>query len=215
MDIELRLSTSRTPIPNTAEWRVAARGSGVFHTWIWSGGPLDEPRDRNPLDDPQYRPRDNSFTLSSPSTLPEVIGVGAIANLGSGVSCQIPIEACSRILKIGDLFPFSSRGPSSGWPAQARPCGSGGADLRPWSGDSTNYRTAAGTSVSAPVVAGAVALYFERFPQVTNREVWLRPDLESAASGEFHRGDPQPRLGIRQARRRRLSAGTAHGGRGR
>ena len=167
--------------PEPAEWRVAARGSGVFHTWLWSGGPLDEPV-QEPLDDPQYRPRDNHYTVSSPSTSPEVIAVGAFANR----DLEFLGDASPGLfdnLKIGDLLPSSSRGPALDGllkPDLVAP----GVVTSAWRGDSTNYRTAAGTSISAPVVAGAVALYFERFPQATNREVW-RALTESAASDEF------------------------------
>ncbi len=167
--------------PELSEWRVAAKGRGVFHTWLWSGGPGDEPV-QEPLDDPQYRPRDNYYTLLSPSTSPEVIAVGAIANRDLEFLADTEKDLFED-LKTGDLLPFSSRGPALDGllkPDLVAP----GVLTSAWSGDSTNYRTAAGTSVSAPVVAGAVALYFERFPQATNREVW-RALTESAASDEF------------------------------
>ena len=167
--------------PELAEWRVAARGSGVFHTWVRSGGPLDEPV-QEPLDDPQYRSRDNSYTLSSPSTSPEVVAVGAFASRDLEFLRDTYQDLLNN-LKIGDLLPFSSRGPALDGllkPDLVAP----GVLTAAFSGDSTNYRTAAGTSISSPVVAGAVALYFERFPRATNREVW-RALTESAASDEF------------------------------
>ena len=167
--------------PELAEWRVAARGSGVLHTWLWSGGPLDEPV-LGPLDDPQYRPRDNYYTLLSPSTSPEVIAVGAIANRDLEFLADSEKDLFED-LKIGDLLPFSSRGPALDGLLKPDLVGPGVLTAA-WSGDSTNYRTAAGTSISAPVVAGAVALYFERFPRATNREVW-RALTESAVSDEF------------------------------
>ena len=160
---------------------MAARGSGVLHTWLWSGGLLDEPV-QGPLDDPQYRPRDNYYTLLSPSTSPEVIAVGAIANRDLEFLAD-NYPGLFDDLKIGDLLPFSSRGPALDGllkPDLVAP----GVLTAAWSGDSTNYRTAAGTSVSAPVVAGAIALYFERHPEATNRDVW-RALTESAASDEF------------------------------
>ena len=180
MDIELFIHIEDTN-PEPVEWRVAARGSGVFHTWLWSGGPLDEPV-QGPLDDPLYRPRDNYYTLSSPSTFPEVIAVGAFANRDLEFLADTYLDLFDD-LKIGDLLPFSSRGPALDGllkPDLVAP----GVLTAAWSGDSTSYRTAAGTSISSPVVAGAVALYFERFPQATNREVW-RALTESAASDEF------------------------------
>ena len=137
---------------------------------------------QEPLDDPQYRPRDNYYTLLSPSTSPEVIAVGAIANRDLEFLADTEKDLFED-LKTGDLLPFSSRGPALDGllkPDLVAP----GVLTAAWSGDSTKYRTGAGTSFSSPVVAGAVALYFERFPQATNREVW-RALTESAASDEF------------------------------
>ena len=179
MGVSLRLQIEDTN-PNTVKWRIAARGSGVFHTWVWPRRPLDESL-LEPLEDPQFRPRDNYYTLSSPSTSPEVISVGAFANRDLDFS-----DTYAGLFgdpTVGDLMPFSSRGPSLEGllkPDLVAP----GALTAAWSGDSTKYRTEAGTSFSSPVVAGAVALYFQRFPQATNREVW-RALTESATSDDF------------------------------
>ena len=164
--------------PELAEWRVAARGSGVLHTY-WSGRSLSS---GEPLGDPQYRPSNNYYTLVSPGSFPEVITVGAFANRDLGFLGDRYLDLFDD-LKIGDILPFSSRGPTLDGlikPDLVAP----GVLTAPFSGDSTKYLTATGTSASAPVVAGAVALYFERFPQATNREVW-RALTESAASDEF------------------------------
>ena len=165
--------------PELAEWRVAARGSGVLHTWLWSGRSLSS---GEPLGDPQYRPSDNYYTLVSPGSFQEIITVGAFANRDLGFLGDRYRDLFGD-QKIRDLLPFSSRGPALGGlikPDLVAP----GVLTAPFSGDSTKYLTATGTSASAPVVAGAVALYFERFPQATNRDVW-RALTESAASDEF------------------------------
>ena len=165
-------------MPEQSDWRFAAKGSGVLHVWVRSRAP-SQVLDSRSIDDPYFQPYDNLYTLSYPSTSPEVISVGAFAN-------RVP-DAYEN-LQAGDLMPYSSRGPSLDGllkPDLIAPSVLTAAR----SGDSTRYRDGfgrggGGTSAASPVVAGAVALYFERFPQATNREVW-RALTESAASDEF------------------------------
>ena len=162
-------------MPEPADWIVAARGSGVLHVWSFEAQPEGA---REAPEDPQFRPLDNRYGIVDPSTSPEVISVGAFANRDLDFRPNVYED-----LAVGDLLPFSSRGPTLDGllkPDLVAP----GVLTAARSGDSTKYRTSAGTSASAPVVAGAVALYFERFPQATNREVW-RALTESAASDEF------------------------------
>ena len=157
------------------DWIVAGRGSGELHVWSAEVQP-DEPREA--AEDPLFRPLDHGYGIVNPANSPEVIAVGAFANRELDFRPNAYED-----LAVGDLLPFSSRGPTLEGllkPDLVAP----GVLTAAWSGDSTKYRTAAGTSVSAPVVAGALALYFERFPQATNREVW-RALTESAASDEF------------------------------
>ena len=161
-----------------SDWRVAAKGSGVLHVWMLSSAPSPVQESRS-IDDPYFQPQDNLYTLSYPSTSPEVISVGAFAN-------RVP-DAYEN-LQPGDLMPFSSRGPSLDGllkPDLVAPSVLTAARR----GDSTRYRDgpgprSGGTSAASPVVAGAVALYFERFPRATNREVW-RALTGTAASDEF------------------------------
>ena len=158
-----------------ADWIVAARGSGGLHVWAHTPQPQGV---REAPEDPQFRPFDNRYGIIPPGTSPEVISVGAFANRDLDFRADTYED-----LTVGDLLPFSSRGPTLDEllkPDLVAP----GVLTAAWSGDSTKYRTAAGTSASAPVVAGAVALYFERFPQATNREVW-RALTGTAASDEF------------------------------
>ena len=162
-------------IPEPADWIVTARGSGVLHVWAHTPQPQGV---RQAPEDPQFRPFDNRYGIVAPGTSSEVISVGAFANRDLDFRPDVYED-----LAIGDLLPFSSRGPTLDGllkPDLVAP----GVLTAAWSGDSTKYRTGAGTSFSSPVVAGAVALYFERFPQATNREVW-RALTESAASDEF------------------------------
>ncbi len=165
-------------MPEQSDWRFAAKGSGVLHVWVRSRAP-SQVLDSRSIDDPYFQPYDNLYTLSYPSTSPEVISVGAFAN-------RVP-DAYEN-LQAGDLMPYSSRGPSLDGllkPDLIAPSVLTAAR----SGDSTRYRDGfgrggGGTSAASPVVAGAVALYFERFPRATNREVW-RALTESATSDEF------------------------------
>ena len=158
-----------------ADWIVAARGRGMLHVWAHSA---QSEGVRQAPEDPQFMPFDNRYGIVYPSSSAEVISVGAFANRDLDFR-----PGTYEGLAVGDLLPFSSRGPALDGllkPDLVAP----GVLTAARSGDSTRYRTAAGTSASAPVVAGAVALYFERFPRATNREVW-RALTESAASDEF------------------------------
>ncbi len=165
-------------VPEVSDWRLVAKGSGVLHVWMLADAPQQVTNSRS-NHDPYFHPHDNLYTLSYPSTSPEVISVGAFAN-------RVP-DAYEN-LQAGDLMPFSSRGPSLDGllkPDLVAPSVLTAAR----SGDSTRYRDGfgprgGGTSAASPVVAGAVALYFERFPRATNREVW-RALTESAVSDEF------------------------------
>ena len=138
-------------------WRLMARGQGTIHVWSWLG----EGVIRRDLDaETGYRPADNYYMVISPGTSEEVIAVGAYANM------EVPAIG----LELGDLLPFSSRGPTID--ERIKP------DL---AAPGITYSTShvgidgraggAGTSLSAPVVAGAVALYLENHPTATSREI--------------------------------------------
>ncbi len=137
-------------------WRLMARGQGTIHVWSRLGEGLI----RRDLDvETGYRPADNYYMIISPGTSGEVIAVGAYANM----------EIFPGIEQ-GDLLPFSSRGPTID--GRIKP------DLvAPGITYSTSHAgidgraIGAGTSLSAPVVAGAVALYLEKHPTATNREI--------------------------------------------
>ena len=101
------------------DWIVAARGSGVLHVWSADA----QPDVVYESEDPLFRPLDNRYTIVNPSTSSEIISVGAFANR----ALPEPYED----LPVGDLLPFSSRGPYSRGIAEARPCCAWGADRSP------------------------------------------------------------------------------------
>ncbi len=152
-------------------WRFMAKGQGIIHVWTHFG----EPVTRSDLSsETGYRPLDNRYMVPSPAASGEVIAAGAYANI------QPPV--LPRVDQ-GDLLPLSSRGPTIH--ERIKPDLVAPGVLYTSSHVGIDKRVGVyGTSFSAPVVAGAVALYFERFPQATNRDVW-RALTESAASDEF------------------------------
>ena len=138
-------------------WRFMAKGQGRIHVWISIFGETVIRRDLDA--DTGYRPQDSYYTILSPEASEEVIAVGAYANM----------EAFPGVEQ-GDLLPFSSRGPAID--GRIKP------DLAaPGITYSTSHvgidgrAIGAGTSLSAPVVAGAVALYLEKYPTATNQEI--------------------------------------------
>ena len=137
-------------------WRLMARGQGTIHVWSLLGeGVIMRDLDA----DTGYRPADNFYGILSPGTSREVIAVGAYANM----------EIFPGVEQ-GDLLPFSSRGPTID--GRIKPD-----FVAPGITYSTSHvgidgrAISAGTSLSAPVVAGAVALYLEKHPTATNREI--------------------------------------------
>lgn len=155
-------------------WFVAARGTGVVHLWNpFFGTSADQPEDSD-VSDMTYKPLDNRYTVFWPASSPAVIAVGAYANKPS------PLEVST-----GDLLPSSSRGPSilgDAKPEITAP----GVLTSASSTTQDGYQTGAGTSMSAPVVAGAVALYLQRFPTAALETV--RADLLQGAREDSHTG---------------------------
>jgi hypothetical protein len=150
-------------------WRLMVRGSGEIH--VWSYFVLSaEHRDVNltVLDD-GYWPTDNRVSVAMPATAKNAIAVGSY--VGSVLD--------GKSLTEGDLVVFSSRGPSADGrpkPELTAPGENVISTLSQWAVPERSTRTGlhqllSGTSMSAPVVTGAAALYFQQNPNATYAEV--------------------------------------------
>ncbi len=161
-------------------WRIRIRGivveDGQIHAW--SG--TDEPATTAHLflGDPT-----SDCTVGMPATVEEAIVVGSFV---SQPEVTAPIENIKTALRVGDLSPFSSRGPTrtdSKKPdivapgqyitaALASDSEMATADhFRPRHHETEPYLALQGTSMSTPFVAGVVALMLQRCKTLTPQDV--------------------------------------------
>ncbi|MDE2808577.1 MAG: S8 family serine peptidase [Gemmatimonadota bacterium] len=168
-----------------------AKGSGKIHLWAELGTAgtlfgLQVAEDR-------YRPIDGNYSVSLPANARSVIAVGAYVNRTVGTFSQA-----------GARVEFSSPGPStdgrlkpeitapgdglfSALSQDMSPALPAGAGLLAPEG---KHRIASGTSLSAPVVSGAVALYLQRYPNATNEQI--RSALFAHAVADEFTAEPLP-----------------------
>lgn len=139
------------------DWTISLHGidvvDGSWHAWVDRG-----------LTAPQFvdSHRNDDVTISVPGTSKKIITVGSYITKGPGV---------------GNLSAFSSRGPTRDGrqgPTIAAP-GERIMSAAP-EGSVRPYVTKWGTSMSAPHVAGAIALMFQAEPNLTQEQIrhWLQ-----------------------------------------
>lgn len=171
-------------------FRIDVEGSTTFNSWLmavsytYSGSLARFAKNPEALGAPsvdRYQKPDNDFTIISPAVYKETFAVGSYVNLWQyyDVLGQRQPPRWARKAS-GSLSTFSSKGPSvdgrtlpeitapgqnvisaipdyySGWSPKVK--------------DGT-YAVSSGTSMSTPVVAGAVALYLEQNPNATLADV--------------------------------------------
>lgn len=140
---------------------------------------------------------DNLMTINSPAVGKKMISVGATVSKNKFINILGETEDWSQFTQIGDLAGFSSRGPSRDGrilPIITAPgmvvFSALSSSTNPELLDSANidpsgiYLGNIGTSMSAPVVTGAVALLFEQNPDLSIDEIIELLKL-SALSDEF------------------------------
>lgn len=141
----------------------------------------------------QFREGDSNYTISEPGNAQRVITVGAYVTQNRWTSVAGEQTGDGTV---GALASFSSRGPTrdgrlkpdlaapGAWIASARSAQSSPADWLDLPGG--DYTMLLGTSMAAPHVAGAVALLFSRWPNLTWSEV--KDALTAGARVDHHVG---------------------------
>ncbi len=206
-DIDLR---QKPPKANGIDlFRIDVEGSGDFNAWLmyisptFSGSFSKIATDPEAIGAPEvtnYQLPDNDFTIIAPAVYNETFTVGAYVNRWSYFDVlgqQQPPRWARK--PAGSYATFSSKGPSvdgrilpeimapgqnvlsaipdyyTGWSPKVK---------------DGNYASNSGTSMSTPVVSGAVALYLEKFPNATLSDV--RADfLSNTYEDEFTESNGQ------------------------
>ncbi len=176
-------------------WRFTTYGSGKFDVWTHSGligtsnmVTSSELPDASIVPEiNNYKAPDKKSTITSSWTCAEnVITVGNFSNRYS----YLDIDSVLRIapdLPVGDINSSSSMGPTRDGRIKPEITASGGTSIMAGSASfingliSSNQRSKValggkhmrngGTSIACPVVAGAAALYLEKYPNATFQEV--------------------------------------------
>jgi subtilisin family serine protease len=157
-------------------YRLLVRGNGRFDAW----NPTFYVDPRIADIDLRYRAADSIMSIGSPGIASDVITVGSYVNRSSFKTASGMIYP-QPVSESGARSTFSSIGPRSDGinkPDIVAPgenvisARSSAMDVSGWQALSdTLYTPNSGTSMSAPVVAGAVALYLELHPGATVEEV--------------------------------------------
>lgn len=172
-------------------YRVMARGSGRLDLWAELGTSGTELGIEAEGD--RFLPTDWDYSVGLPATARSVIAVGAYAN--------IPVE---DFMEAGELAGFTSTGPTLDGRLKPEITAPGQDVISAHSRHAETTEAIleflgildvvlapegrhimqSGTSMSTPAVAGAVALYLERFPGASNQEI-RDALLSTAADDEF------------------------------
>jgi len=181
------------------DYTLRVRGEGTVDAWVFAPGRNPSDADR-PVFLPPYATREGTVTL--PATSRGVVAVGAWSHRAENPSDPV-----------GDVAPFSGRGPDAlgalrpdlvapGAPvrgalsraARAAPTRSLFPDVRAWSPDQRAV-SAQGSSASAALVAGAMALLLERSHSATQHQL---VDALAGTARPLPPGTTRPRPGSAQ-----------------
>lgn len=133
---------------------------------------------------------DQSYTIGSPSLALHAFSVGAYVSKPLWTSSNGSSRWYGASSVLDQIAPFSSRGPTMDGRIKPDLCAPGSVivSLRDqniyttannlWvdndgvSGGSANYYVMRGTSMACPIIAGAAALYLEKYPDATPQQVY-------------------------------------------
>ena len=175
-----RIDWAPLTISGSELYRFMVRGSGEIHLWAESGWTGARAELRLDVTESRYRLADWDYSVTIPGNARSAITVGAYANKPDGV-----------LLPAGTLANFSSTGPTVDGRLKPEITAPGHNVFSARSADALKllkilelqglqdavlapegrHWLFSGTSMSTPVVSGAVALYLERDPNATNAQI--------------------------------------------
>ncbi|MDT3740574.1 MAG: S8/S53 family peptidase [Candidatus Kapabacteria bacterium] len=156
-------------------YKIMFRGSGTFHSWNYSYIANPSTTNGGLPSNNRYVYPDNKYCISSPAVAHNTIAVGSYVNRIQYKDINGNLQPIFPYQTVGKLSTFSSAGPSTDLrikpdivaPGEtiisARSARKKQNDSTKLVGDGT-YIMFSGTSMSTPVVSGAAALFFEKYP---------------------------------------------------
>ena len=171
-------------------YRVNVRGEGTFNAWLLKVSPTYTGSFSRSAIDPEkigaalpsnYTYPNDSFSVIAPALYKETFSVGASVNRRFYKDTKGKVHPAAWGRKpTGSLATFSSKGPTVDGRLQPEIVAPGQNVFSaapdyydgwsPWVKDG-QYTSSSGTSMSTPVVSGAVALYLEKFPKATLADI--------------------------------------------
>ncbi len=194
----LLIEPNSESVPETYYFSVVFSGScSQVHAWTYpSSGFLFSPASGSGPGY-EYVPGDSDSTVTAPGTAGNVITVGACGTRNEWTDRQGRSVTDTSVV-VGDIAPFSSRGPSLTDQQGEKPnftapgayvisARSDDASFNPLLEIGWDYVAMAGTSMASPHVAGVVALMLQVAPELTYDQI--RDYLEDTSRQDDYVGD--------------------------
>ncbi|MCK5145547.1 S8 family peptidase [bacterium] len=180
-------------------WRLYIKnGNSRIHAWVADVGQSYP----GTVGDAQYTAADNDYSVGLPATGMEIIAVGAYTNRTQFTDKDGNLWGLDG--SVHDIAPFSSMGPSADGRIKPEITAPGhgiisslsvaaeqeGAIYPEEIVQGGKHANMSGTSMSSPITAGCLALYFQKYPSATNAQV--RSALASSAIQDGYTGSSLP-----------------------
>jgi len=179
-------------------WVLKTRGTGTLHAWVYgNNGEFDA--FTGTMDGLTFVGGDNHYSVGMPATSNALIAAGSFVTKTRWTSQDGNTYQLNDSPAIGDISPFSSRGPTRDGRIKPDIVAPGEVIASAMSADANlmatspqrvlpgeKYLVLQGTSMASPHVAGVVALMLEKDPGLT--PPLIKQYLTQAASSDSHTG---------------------------